>query len=118
MISFFLNLYRFIKIVVLGIKNDKDFKFLFFFILVLIIGATIFYTSMEGWSVVDSIYFSTMTMSTIGYGDLVPTTNISKIFTIIYSFLSIGSFVAFTAKTVQVIIEDHYKKQKKKQKKR
>ncbi|PID83502.1 hypothetical protein CSB11_00835 [Candidatus Campbellbacteria bacterium] len=114
MISFFVSFYRLIKIIVLGIKNDKDFKFLCFFILILLVGATVFYTTMEGWSVVDSIYFAVMTMSTVGYGDIVPTTDISKIFTIIYTFLSIGSFVAFTAKTVGIVVEDHHQKQEQK----
>ncbi len=110
MISFFISLFRLIKIIVLGIKNDNDFKFLFFFVNILLLSATIFYTQVEHWTVVDSFYFSVMTMSTVGYGDLFPTTNLSKIFTVIYAFLSIGSFVAFTAKTVEIIIDNKNKK--------
>ncbi len=91
----------------LGIKNDTDFRVLFFFLNILLISATIFYVNTENWSVVDALYFSVMTMSTIGYGDLVPTTDMSKLFTIIFSFLSVGSFVAFTAKSVKVILENH-----------
>ncbi len=96
-----------VKIIISGIRRDKDFKFLFFFIIILLISATIFYSTVEQWSVVDALYFSVMTMATIGYGDLVPTTDVSKVFTIIFSFVSIGSFVAFTAKTVQIIIDNH-----------
>ncbi len=107
MISFFITLFRLIKVIFLGIKNDKDFRFLFFFIIVLLISATVFYNMVEQWSVIDSLYFAVMTMSTIGYGDLVPTTDVSKVFTIIFTFLSIGSFVAFTAKSVQIILENH-----------
>jgi hypothetical protein len=58
----------------------------------------------EGWSVVDALYFCFMTMSTIGYGDLVPTTALSKIFTIVYSFLSIGLFVAEIARLVIAVV--------------
>ncbi len=107
MISFFITLFRLVKVIVTGIKHDKDFKFLFFFIIIILISATVFYTTVENWSVIDSLYFSVMTMATIGYGDLVPTTDVSKVFTIIFSFLAIGSFVAFTAKSVQIIIENH-----------
>lgn len=46
-------------------------------------------------------------MATVGYGDFVPTHNISKIFTIIYTFLSIGTFVAFTAKIVQFTLQNN-----------
>jgi voltage-gated potassium channel len=46
--------------------------------------ATIVYSHLEGWSLIDSLYFSTVTMTTIGYGDLTPTTNTSKLFTILF----------------------------------
>ncbi len=117
MISFFLSLYRLTKVLILGLKNDPDFRFLCIFLLILLISATSFYTHVEQWPVVDAIYFSVMTMSTVGYGDLVPTTNLSKIFTIIYSCLSIGTFVAFTAKTVQIVLNAHKDKKEKIRKK-
>lgn len=113
MVSFFISFYRLLKILVTGIKHDKDFRFLFLFILILLFSATLFYSKMEGWTIIDALYFSIMTMSTVGYGDLVPTTDISKVFTIIYTFLSIGSFVSFTAKTV-TIVSDNYKKKREK----
>jgi voltage-gated potassium channel len=58
---------------------------------VLIIGAlaivatgTVFYTVVEGWRVIDSLYFTVITLTTIGYGDFSPTRDISKIFTIFF----------------------------------
>ncbi len=107
MLSFFLNLYRFTKIIVSGLKKDKEFQFLFLFIILLLVGATTFYTKLEGWTIVDALYFSIMTMATVGYGDFVPTTDTSKLFTIIYAFLSIGCFVSFTAKSVQMMLENN-----------
>ena len=47
-----------------------------------------------------------MTMSTIGYGDITPTTDLSKGFTIIYTMLSIGIFAAVITKIVSVIMAD------------
>ncbi len=117
MLTFFFNFYRLFKVIIKGLKTDQEFRFLFIFIIVLLLGATVFYTQTEHWSIIDALYFSVMTMATVGYGDLVPTTDISKIFTIIYTFLSIGTFVAFTAKTVQIIIENHKEKKEKRRKK-
>ncbi|PIF06300.1 MAG: hypothetical protein CSA36_02090 [Draconibacterium sp.] len=107
MISLFISFFRLLKIIITGIKNDKDFTLLLVFILVLLTGSTIFYSSVEHWTILDAVYFSIMTMSTVGYGDLTPTTDLSKIFTIVYTCLSIGSFVSFTAKTVQIVLENH-----------
>ncbi|PIE45071.1 MAG: hypothetical protein CSA44_02590 [Gammaproteobacteria bacterium] len=98
MTSFFINCYRFLKIIITGIKNDEEFRFLFIFIVMLLIGSTLFYVNIEQWRIVDALYFSVMTMATVGYGDLTPTTDISKIFTMVYTFLSIGAFVSITAK--------------------
>ncbi len=106
MISFFLSAYRFIKILINSIKKDEEFRVLFVFILLLLVGANLFYTQIEHWSMIDALYFSVMTMSTVGYGDLVPTSDISKLFTVIYTFLSIGAFVAFTAKLLKITFEN------------
>jgi len=107
MISFIISIYRFIKTITIGIKKDPEFRFLLFFIILLLIGSTIFYTIIENWSIIDSLYFSVMTMATIGYGDFVPTSDFSKTYTIIYTFLSIGTFVAFTAKSISLTYDNH-----------
>lgn len=38
------------------------------------------YRWLEGWSVIDALYFCTITLATIGYGDLTPTTPLAKLF--------------------------------------
>lgn len=115
MISFFFYTYRFIKIMLNGIRNDPEFRFLLTFIILLLTCSTVFYSKYEGWTAVDSLYFSVMTMSTVGYGDFTPTTPASKIFTIIFTFLSIGVFVAFTAKVVRIAFDTKPKKKSKKE---
>ena len=112
MISFLINIFKLLKAILSGIKKDKDFGYLLFLLITLLIGSTAFYYKYEGWSGIDALYFSVMTMSTIGYGDLVPTTDISKIFTIIYTFLSVGLFVSFNAKIVVVTLKEKRKGKK------
>ncbi len=68
-------------------------KLIYIFIILLIIlfiGAT-FYHYAEGWRYIDALYFSAATMTTVGYGDITPKTDIGKIFTIIFVFAGVGA---------------------------
>lgn len=62
------------------------------FVLVVAIGV-VFYHSVEELRWVDSVYFTTVTLTTLGYGDFVPQTDIGKLFTSLYAFLGIGLFL-------------------------
>ena len=55
----------------------------------LLIG-TFIYHNLEGWSFIDSFYFTGVTITTLGYGDLYPTSDISKIITVFFSLIGIG----------------------------
>ncbi len=61
---------------------------------VLAIG-TVFYHLVEGLSWLDSLYFCTITLTTIGYGDIVPHTAPGKLFTIFYVLVGIGIIATF-----------------------
>ncbi|MCK4883993.1 MAG: two pore domain potassium channel family protein [Candidatus Diapherotrites archaeon] len=76
--------------------NKKIFAL---FILLFMIGTYAYY-SLENWSVVDSLYFSVTTLTTIGYGDLYPTNDASKIFTIFYVIGGI-SLVLYALSSIQ-----------------
>src|SRR3989338_109200 len=58
-------------------------------VIAMMVFGTLAYHELEGWGYVDSFYFTGVTLSTIGYGDLYPTTDISKIFTVFYAFAGI-----------------------------
>jgi len=75
--------------------RDPELRALALFVLVLFATGTVFYSLVEGWSVLDALYFSVMTLLTIGYGDLVPTTAGSKLFTILYVIIGAGVLVGF-----------------------
>ena len=103
-LGFFLNTVKLFRAIGYEFKQDESFRILLFLLITFLVSGTYFYWHVEGWSVVDALYFCFMTMSTIGYGDLVPTSALSKIFTIVYSFLSIGVFVAVIAKLVIAVV--------------
>lgn len=59
------------------------------YIFVYVVVGVIFYFVVEGWSVRDAAYFSFVTSTTIGYGDICPSTAMSKLFTVVYGFVGI-----------------------------
>jgi len=76
-----------------------------FVIVVSLLGiGTIFYSAMEGWSYIDSFYFSTMTLTTIGFGDLAPTNYATKVFTSVYALFGIGIMLYILSSVIGVFI--------------
>lgn len=78
---------------------------------ILIIGMFSF-SYLEGWNYVDSLYFSIITLTTIGYGDFSPQTMEGKLFTIFYIILGVGMILAFIN-----TVYHHFEKEKEKRKK-
>lgn len=64
----------------------------------LIIGGTIAYHIIERWSWIDSFYFAVTTITTVGYGDLTPSTEGSRLFTAFFVLAGVG--IALTALTI------------------
>ncbi|NND94183.1 MAG: two pore domain potassium channel family protein [Flavobacteriales bacterium] len=74
---------------------DKHYRNLLLTSTMIITVGTIVYHYTEGWSWVDSLYFSVVTLTTIGYGDFSPQTSAGKIFTIFYIILGLGMILGF-----------------------
>lgn len=55
---------------------------------------TVFYHIVENWKLIDSLYFSTVTLTTIGYGDFTPKTDAGKLFTVFYVLIGVGTVAA------------------------
>ena len=78
-------------------KNDETIRFYVLLVLVVaVLGVgTVFYHLVEGFTLVDSFYFSVVTLGTVGYGDLYPVTEAGKLFTALYIIIGIGILIAF-----------------------
>ena len=90
--------------------SDRAGRAILLMVATLIIIGTIFYTLIEDWSLVDSFYFSVVTLTTVGYGDFTPDTDVGKLFTTIYIFMGLSIITAFAssiAKTHAQRIADH-----------
>jgi voltage-gated potassium channel len=56
----------------------------------LIAVGTVTYHYLEHWSWVSSFYFTVCTITTVGYGDLYPTTEFSQLFTALYALAGVA----------------------------
>ena len=98
--------------------KKPQYRAVFLWLLIIIIAGTLFFKFVGGWSWLDSLYFSVITLSTVGYGDFSPTTTASKLFTIAYIFLGISIFVSFASMLVKERQEMRQERVKKKQQKK
>ena len=75
--------------------RDPEGKIILAWAIAQIVLGTVVYAWLEGWSPVDALYFSVVTLATVGYGDLHPTTDPAKLFTVIYILGGLGVLAAF-----------------------
>ncbi len=62
-----------------------------------VIAGMVFYRVVENWSWVDALYFTVVTLTTVGYGDLTPQTSGGKLFTVFYILVGLGILGGFIA---------------------
>jgi voltage-gated potassium channel Kch len=83
--------------------------------MILLASGTVFYWRFEGWSVVDSLYFSVITLTTVGYGDLAPTMTSTKLFTVVYILLGLGVLVSFLSAVAGHAVEARLERRERRQ---
>jgi voltage-gated potassium channel len=95
MIQFFLTLQRLVRGIAAAWKRDPQFRSLAVLVVFTLLSGTLFYRAVEGWSLVDAFYFSVTTLTTVGLGDLAPSTTFGKLFTAVYIFAGLGLIAGF-----------------------
>ncbi|MGI9667103.1 MAG: potassium channel family protein [Acidimicrobiia bacterium] len=76
--------------------------------------ATIVYRLLEEWSWVDSLYFSVVAVTTVGFGDFTPTSDAAKLFTVLYVLCGvtiIGSWLHARASRTERLVRRHREQQ-------
>ena len=62
-----------------------------------------FYMNVEHWSFVNALYFCVVTLGTVGYGDITPTTDTGKLFTVVYIIVGLAVIGGFFATLSRLI---------------
>lgn len=76
-------------------KGGRYHIFVAIFVIVFfVVLGTISFSILEGWTISQSVYFSVATLTTVGYGDLHPTYDESRLFAAFFIFFGVGSTLA------------------------
>lgn len=85
-----------------SIKSRLKIYLIIFFALIVL--GTLGMMIIEKKSLIDSFYFVVVTMSTVGYGDVHPVTDLGKIFTIFIIITGVGTFLGVIANFTEIIL--------------
>ena len=84
-------------------------KIFIVFLLIVIVFGTLGFRLIEGLSLVDAFYFSIVTIATVGYGDIHPSTEPGKFLAMILILCGVGTFLGVVANATEIIVNQREK---------
>lgn len=77
-------------------------------VLLAVLGAialgTVAFHLFEGWSILDSLYVTVQTLTTVGFGDITPRTTLGRVFATVFMMVGVGIVLYALTSTVQSIV--------------
>lgn len=99
-----------LRVIAFGLRDvwrDARVRGLLVFVFFMIGIATVTFRLLEGWPLLDAAFFAVVTISTVGYGEIVPQTVAGKIFTMFYILVGLGVFVAAASAVAEALMRRH-----------
>ncbi|MFC1656999.1 potassium channel family protein [Candidatus Moduliflexota bacterium] len=62
------------------------------------------FAAVEGFSIIDAFYFSVVTITTVGFGDLHPVSATGKVLAIVMIFMGVGTFTGMVAAAAEMFL--------------
>jgi voltage-gated potassium channel len=88
-----------------SMSRDRRIFFAVLAVTIAIGFGTLGFHLIEGWSLIDSLYVAAQTVTTVGYGDLTPTTRNGRIFSTIFMLIAVGVVLYALTTAVQSIVQ-------------
>ena len=97
-----------------GLEEQMDtvrFRLQIFLVLLFIVmlTGTLGFMKIEGLSLSDSLYFSVVTVATVGYGDITPRTEAGKFLALILIITGVGTFLGVVANSTDMLMNKREK---------
>ncbi|KAJ8600811.1 hypothetical protein CTAYLR_006408 [Chrysophaeum taylorii] len=77
----------------------------------ILVASTLFYTLFARWSFVDALYFSIVTLTTVGYGDVAPKDSAGRLFDLVLFFLGAGVVGSLVGSTFTAFLDEEKHKE-------
>ena len=84
-------------------KNSRITVFVALFLTALLFG-TVGFSLIEGLAFLDALYFSVVTVATVGYGDIVPKTTAGRMLAIAMIVMGVGAFTGVVANGAEMVL--------------
>lgn len=91
-------------------QNYNLIKILFLIILIFCIGTFGYYNIEKDWSLLDSFYMTAISITTVGYGETKPLSDLGRIFTVFLIFIGLGSAAVFATQLARAFVENNFKR--------
>ncbi|GAB6095298.1 potassium channel protein [Desulfatiferula olefinivorans] len=85
--------------------SNRQFIVSLILLALIIILGTLGYVAIEGWSVMDALFMTVITLTTVGFGVVHPMGQAGKMFTLVLIFIGGGFFIYVVGAIVQFMVE-------------
>src|SRR6185503_21382534 len=80
-------------------------RFIFVAVLIALAVGVVAFRTLEGWSILDSLYVTVQTVTTVVYGDLTPQTTAGRAFASVFMLFGVGLVLYALTSAVQSIVQ-------------
>jgi voltage-gated potassium channel len=86
-------------------EAEKRLKIALGALLIVILIGTLGYGLIEGWNILDSLYMSVVTISTVGYQEVHPLSSTGRVFTLFFIIFGVGTTLYAIGAGAQLMLE-------------